>query len=84
LVARFVQLFALSPERAARTPVFLASDPDATKLSGSFYGPNNKRLPIPQRALRADRRALLWRASEELVTPFLEAQRPELRSAAGQ
>jgi NAD(P)-dependent dehydrogenase (short-subunit alcohol dehydrogenase family) len=84
LLARFVQLFALSPEQAAQTPVFLASDPEATKLSGRFYGPNNKQLPVPERALREDRRALLWRASEELVTPFLEEERPEPRGAAGQ
>jgi len=62
---------ALSPAAAARTPVFLAQDVQASGTGGQFYGPRRKQLRIPARAQRADRRDALWTASEDLVRPYL-------------
>ena len=65
---------AISPDEAARTPVFLAQDDAAVGTGGRFYGPGLERRPIPQRALRSDRRNALWAASEALVQLYLPAQ----------
>jgi NAD(P)-dependent dehydrogenase (short-subunit alcohol dehydrogenase family) len=62
------RLIGASPAAAAVTPVFLADDPAAT---GGFYGPGGRRLTIPDRALRPDRRAVLRAASETLTGPWL-------------
>lgn len=68
LLAPLVQrLAAASPEKAATTPAYLARDPGAVGTSGRFFGPNCKRLTVPERALRPDRRDLLWAASSELI-----------------
>ena len=64
-------LIAVSPEVAARTPVFLAQDPRAAGTRGRFYGPGLKQRRIPPRAQRPERRSGLWTASEELVRPYL-------------
>ena len=72
LLAPVVQrLIALSPEEAARTPVFLAQDARAVGVGGRFYGPKLKQRRIPARAQRPERRGGLWAASEELVRPYL-------------
>jgi NAD(P)-dependent dehydrogenase (short-subunit alcohol dehydrogenase family) len=65
------RLVAAAPADAAQTPVFLAHDPAATGVAGSFFGPHRRRRRIPKRALRRDRRAALWTASENLVRPWL-------------
>jgi NAD(P)-dependent dehydrogenase (short-subunit alcohol dehydrogenase family) len=65
------RLLAISPETAARTPVYLAQDPRAVGTRGRFYGPQLKERPVPARARRTDRRAGLWAASEDLVRPYL-------------
>ena len=65
------RLIGSSPEEAARTPVFLAQDARAVGTGGRFYGPKLKRLTIPPRAQRPDRRSELWEASEDLVRPYL-------------
>jgi NAD(P)-dependent dehydrogenase (short-subunit alcohol dehydrogenase family) len=65
------RLVASSPAASAQTPVFLAHDPTATGVTGGFFGPGRRRLRIPGRVLRPDRRAALWAASEELVQPWL-------------
>jgi NAD(P)-dependent dehydrogenase (short-subunit alcohol dehydrogenase family) len=65
------RLIAATPTDAAQTPVFLAHDPAATGVAGGFFGPQRRRRRIPKRALRRDRRAALWTASEELVQPWL-------------
>jgi NAD(P)-dependent dehydrogenase (short-subunit alcohol dehydrogenase family) len=59
-----------TPAEAAQTPVFLADDPAATS---GFFGPRQRRLAIPDRARRADRRAALRAASAELTRPWLPA-----------
>ncbi len=66
-----LQRLAASPATAAQTPVFLADDPAAARLGGTFFGPRRRRLRIPDRALRPERRAALWAASEDLVRPWL-------------
>jgi NAD(P)-dependent dehydrogenase (short-subunit alcohol dehydrogenase family) len=66
-----------SPEAAARTPVFLAQDPD-TDRGGRFFGPDCREIPVPARARDERRRSALWTASEALVRPYLHApDRPE-------
>jgi NAD(P)-dependent dehydrogenase (short-subunit alcohol dehydrogenase family) len=65
------RLIGSSPEEAARTPVFLAQDARAVGTGGRFYGPKLKRLTIPPRAQRPDRRSELWEASEDLVRTYL-------------
>jgi NAD(P)-dependent dehydrogenase (short-subunit alcohol dehydrogenase family) len=81
LLARAVQrLIGLSPEVAAATPVLLAHSPDTAGSNGRFYGPRLKSIPVPERALRRDRRAALWHASEELIRAHGSASIP-LRAA---
>jgi NAD(P)-dependent dehydrogenase (short-subunit alcohol dehydrogenase family) len=65
------RLIAATPADAAQTPVFLAHDRAATGVAGGFFGPQRHRRRTPKRALRRDRRAALWTASEELVEPWL-------------
>lgn len=72
LVAPLMQLFGQSAESAARTPVFLASDGRAKGTSGRFFGPRLREIAVPERALRRDRRSLLWDASALLVRDYLE------------
>jgi len=72
LVAPLVQCFVHSTESAARTPVFLAGDERARGTSGRFFGPRLKEIPVPDRALRPDRRGLLWDASTLLVRDYLK------------
>ena len=64
---------AMTPEAAAKTPLFLAHSPDAVGTSGRFWGPHLVERRVPERALRTDRRAALWHASEALVAPWLRA-----------
>jgi NAD(P)-dependent dehydrogenase (short-subunit alcohol dehydrogenase family) len=72
ILAPVVQrLIALSPDEAARTPVFLAQNVNAMGTGGQFYGPNLKKRRIPMRAQRIERRNGLWAMSEELVQQYL-------------
>ena len=71
LMPQLQRLVGVSPEVAAQTPVFLAQDSRAAGTGGRFYGPRLRQRPIPSRALRLDRRSALWKASEELVQPYL-------------
>lgn len=64
-------LIGTTPEKAAITPAFLASAPEAGGLGGRFYGPRRRELRIPERARRPDRRAGLWAASQALVRDHL-------------
>lgn len=65
------RLISLSPEQAARTPVFLAQDAGATSPGGRFYGPRIKERAVPNRVRRPERSRGLWDASEDLVRPYL-------------
>jgi NAD(P)-dependent dehydrogenase (short-subunit alcohol dehydrogenase family) len=68
------RLIGISPEAAAKTPVFLAQNSCAVGTGGKFYGPGIKQRAVPKRALRPDRRTGLWVASEELVKTYLSEQ----------
>jgi NAD(P)-dependent dehydrogenase (short-subunit alcohol dehydrogenase family) len=70
--ARVLQrLVAASPEAAAQTPVSLVDEPAGA--GGGFVGPRRRRIRIPARVLRPERRAALWAASEEMVTAWLSS-----------
>lgn len=71
------------PETAARTPVYLAQDPQARGTGGQFYGPGLRQQSIPFRALRPERRAQLWTASEALVRPYLTIRQRSLHPSPG-
>jgi NAD(P)-dependent dehydrogenase (short-subunit alcohol dehydrogenase family) len=58
-------------EVAAATAVFLADDPAAAALGGGFFGPGRRRLDVPARVRRPERRAQLWDASEAAVAAWL-------------
>lgn len=57
--------FLRSPERAARTPIFLASDPKAAALNGQYVIDGTPRTPNPE-AQDAELRAKLWEVSEKM------------------
>lgn len=59
------------PAKAATVPAQLAADPEAAGFGGAFVGPGMRRIRIPDRARRAERRAALWAASEALVAAWL-------------
>ena len=73
LLSSILRIGGQSPEAAARTPAFLAQDPEAIGTGGHFYGPKVKQRPVPARAQRPERRAGLWAASEDIVRPYLRA-----------
>jgi NAD(P)-dependent dehydrogenase (short-subunit alcohol dehydrogenase family) len=76
------RLFGQSAEQAAQTPVFLAQHAHAVATGGGFFGPGATPLRVPSRALRRDRRALLWHASERLARAHLHpAEGAEARCA---
>ncbi|MDJ0824672.1 MAG: SDR family NAD(P)-dependent oxidoreductase [Rhodobacter sp.] len=54
--------FLRSPERAARTPIFLAADPRAASLNGQYVIDETPRDPNPE-AQDAAMRAQLWKVS---------------------
>lgn len=65
-VMSFVQLFARTPERGARTLAWLASAPEVAGVSGKYFVDEHEKQPSP--AARDDATALrLWEVSEQLV-----------------
>ena len=55
-----------SPETGAKTPVYLASDPDVAGITGEYF--YNRRLRTPSRAARDEAQSeRLWTLSESLV-----------------
>jgi NAD(P)-dependent dehydrogenase (short-subunit alcohol dehydrogenase family) len=73
LADRVQRVAGAEPAAAARTPVTLADDPDAT---GGFYGPGVRRLPVPGRVADPDRRAAVWAASEQVLVDSGVSMRP--------
>ena len=72
-VALFAQqLTAADPSTAAATPAWLAQAPEAADAGGRFWTRGPREKPIPNRVRRADRRAALWAASEQLVIAHLQ------------
>jgi NAD(P)-dependent dehydrogenase (short-subunit alcohol dehydrogenase family) len=72
-------LIAMKPERAAVTPVYLAQDAMAVGISGAFFGPDRRQIPVSKGALRRDRRSLLWEVSQALVRNYLPAADDDTR-----
>lgn len=63
---KLVKPFFGSPERGARTIVYLATDPEAAELSGCYFADGRVRTPKLE-AVDDELAARLWRTSEELV-----------------
>jgi len=66
LVARFLHLFALTPEKGADTVVYLASSPEVEGITGKYW---YKREPIPSSPVSYDEAAQqrLWEVSAQLT-----------------
>ncbi|MFI5457292.1 MAG: SDR family oxidoreductase [Isosphaerales bacterium] len=66
LIRKVADLFSISPERGARTSVFLASSPEVEGMSGRFFV---KEKPAVSSAQSRDQAAAqrLWQVSEELT-----------------
>ena len=60
--------FFLTPEKGARTSIYLASSPEVSEVSGKYFVKGKPRLP--SKAAQDDAAAKrLWQISEELVGP---------------
>lgn len=71
IAPRLQRWLALRPEVAAITPAWLAGNPRARGTSGNFFGPHMKPRAVPARACNAERRRMLWNASDALVHDYL-------------
>lgn len=60
--------FFLSPEKGARSSVYLASSPDVASVTGKYFAKCKQKAPKPA-ALDQAAALRLWTVSEELVTP---------------
>ncbi len=58
--------FSLSPERGARTSVWLATDPALATVTGRYFQQCKQRQPAPQ-ARNDEDAARLWRISEQMT-----------------
>lgn len=72
VLVRLAARIGRSPQSAALTPAWLAAGPDAVGVSGRFFGPERTPIPPPARVLGPERRAEIWRTSEELLRPLAE------------
>jgi NAD(P)-dependent dehydrogenase (short-subunit alcohol dehydrogenase family) len=71
---KVIKPFILSPEKGARTSVYLASSPEVAEVTGHYFVKCRPRTPSP--AAGNDVAAgLLWSVSEELVEPVAEGRR---------
>jgi len=67
------RMFAISLERGAETPVYLAAAPEVQGVSGRYFGQCREETPSP--AAQDDASALrLWQESARLAAAFLPAQ----------
>jgi NAD(P)-dependent dehydrogenase (short-subunit alcohol dehydrogenase family) len=63
---KLIKPFILTPEKGARTSVYLASSPEVSEVTGGYFVKCKERTPAP--AARNEAAAeLLWSVSEELV-----------------
>jgi retinol dehydrogenase 12 len=63
---KLIKPFVLTPEKGARTSVYLASSPEVSEVTGGYFVKCKERTPAP--AARNEAAAeLLWSVSEELV-----------------
>ncbi len=63
---RVIKPFILTPEKGARTSVYLASSPEVDDVSGRYFVKCRPRTPSPAAQDQAAA-TLLWSVSEELV-----------------
>jgi NAD(P)-dependent dehydrogenase (short-subunit alcohol dehydrogenase family) len=62
----FVKLFFASPEKGARTSIYLASSPEVEGVSGRFFA-NEREAQAPAESYDAEVAARLWHECEELA-----------------
>lgn len=58
--------FAMTPERGARTALYLAASPEVEGVTGGYFA-NNARVPPSRAAVDEAAARLLWRFSEDLT-----------------
>ena len=63
---KVIKPFILTPEKGARTSVYLASSPEVAGVTGQYFVKCRVRTPSPA-ARDAAAATLLWSVSEELV-----------------
>jgi NAD(P)-dependent dehydrogenase (short-subunit alcohol dehydrogenase family) len=63
---KVIKPFILTPEKGARTSVYLASSPEVAEVTGQYFVKCRARTPAPSAQDEAAA-ALLWSVSEELV-----------------
>ena len=66
VLAKVASPFLVTPERGARTSVFLASSPEVEGVTGKYFDKCKERRPSPE-ALEDGAPARLWAISEELT-----------------
>ena len=70
---KVIKPFILSPEKGARTSVYLASSPEVAEVTGQYFVKCRPRTPSPA-AGNEVAAGLLWSVSEELVEPVAEGR----------
>lgn len=58
---------ALSPERMARTYVYLAADPALREVTGGYWDENNRQVKSNSNSYRRETWQRLWQTTEEMV-----------------
>jgi NAD(P)-dependent dehydrogenase (short-subunit alcohol dehydrogenase family) len=66
LAMKIAQLFFISPEKGARTSIFLASAPEVAGVSGKYFDKCKERAPSPA-ALDEATQEELWRVTAQLT-----------------
>jgi len=70
LLNMLMKPFLITPEKAAELPVYLATEPDIEKLSGSYFKDGNP-VKIGDKVTNPKQAKALMEFSEKLVKPFL-------------
>jgi NAD(P)-dependent dehydrogenase (short-subunit alcohol dehydrogenase family) len=59
---------ALTPERMARTYVYLAADPAVREVTGGYWDEHNQQVKSNPNSYNRETRQRLWQATEEMIT----------------
>ena len=59
---------ALTPERMARTYVYLAADPEVREVTSGYWDENNRQVKSNANSYRRETWQRLWQATEEMIT----------------
>ena len=62
----FVKLFFASPEKGARTSIYLATSPEVERISGRYFA-NEREAQAPKESYDAELAGRLWHECEELT-----------------